>query len=309
MTSSAELRIGTRGSRLAMAQAAIAAEALGAVAAERHLVPIQTRGDAISARQPDAGWVEVDGQFTRELERALLEGEVEVAVHSYKDLPTAPVDGLVIGAVLERADARDCLMTADGGGLASLPLGARIGTSSPRRAAQLNAVRDDVVAVPVRGNVETRLARVRDGEVDGVILAAAGLDRLGVDVPPDARLPFDVMLPAPAQGALAIQVRATDRALREALAAVDHRPTHVAVDAERLLLRRVGGGCLAPLGAFGEVDGDVLRLRAAYQHPGGSYVRGDVSGAASDVAALVDELAERIAPRDEARPYAAVRDT
>jgi hydroxymethylbilane synthase len=294
VTSTSTLRIGTRGSRLALAQARIAAEALGSTVGPADLVPISTRGDVISAEQPRASWVETDGQFTRELERALLEGRVDVAVHSYKDLPTAPVEGLVIGAVLARGDARDCLLTADGGTLEDLPFGARIGTSSPRRAAQLAAARGDFIATPIRGNVETRLQRLNAGEFDALILAAAGLDRLGIEVPDQARLPFDLMLPAPAQGALAIQVRSNDGALRVALAIVDHEPTRVAADAERALLRRIGGGCLAPLGALGEVVGDALRLRAAFEDRTGSVRRAESSGPVDDTDAVVAEVAARI---------------
>lgn len=294
MTTTATLRIGTRGSRLALAQARIAAEALAPTACSAELVPISTLGDAISAQQPRAGWVETDGQFTRELEMALLGGRVDLAVHSYKDLPTAPVEGLVIGAVLERGDARDCLLTADGGTLDDLPFGARIGTSSPRRAAQLAAARSDLIATPIRGNVETRLRRLNAGELDALILAAAGLDRLGIDVPDHARLSFDLMLPAPAQGALALQVRSDDGDLRAALATVDHAQTRVAVDAERALLRRIGGGCLAPLGALGVVTGGTLRLRAAYEDRTGTYRRAEASGPAGDPDAVVSDVAERI---------------
>lgn len=294
MTTTATLRIGTRGSRLALAQARIAAETLAPTTGSAELVPISTRGDAISARQPRAGWVETDGQFTQELERALLEGRVHVVVHSYKDLPTAPVEGLIIGAILERGDARDCLLTANGGTLDDLPFGARVGTSSPRRAAQLAAARSDLIAMPIRGNVETRLRRMQAGELDALILAAAGLDRLGIDIPDHARLSFDLMLPAPAQGALALQVRSEDGDLRAALATIDHAPTRVAVDAERALLRRIGGGCLAPLGAFGEVTGGTLRLRAAYEDRTGTYRRAEASGPADDADAVVTVVAERI---------------
>ena len=294
MTTTATLRIGTRGSRLALAQARIAAEALAPTIGPADLVPISTRGDAISARQPSGGWVETDGQFTRELEQALLEGRVDVVVHSYKDLPTAPVEGLVVGAVLERGDARDCLLTEDGGSLEDLPFGARIGTSSPRRAAQLAAARSDLIAIPIRGNVETRLRRLHAGELDALIVAAAGLDRLGIEVRDRARLPFDLMLPAPAQGALVLQVRSDDGDLRAALATVDHAPTRVAVDAERALLRRIGGGCLAPLGALGEVTGGILRLRAAYEDRSGAYRRAEASGPAHDADAVVTDVAERI---------------
>jgi hydroxymethylbilane synthase len=294
MTSTTTLRIGTRESRLALAQAAIAARALAPLLGPSELVPISTRGDAISARQPRGRWVASDGQFTRELERALLDGRVDLVVHSFKDLPTAPVDGLVIGAVLERADARDCLLTAGAGGLDDLPFGGRIGTSSPRRAAQLAAARCDLIAMPIRGNVETRLRRLHAGEYDALLLAAAGLDRLGIEVSERARLPFDLMLPAPAQGALAIQARAGDATLLASLASVDHRPTHVGVDAERSLLRRIGGGCLAPLGALGEVDGTSLRLRAAYEHASGAYVRTEAVGSADEPDDVVEEAARRL---------------
>jgi hydroxymethylbilane synthase len=294
MTMTATLRLGTRQSRLAMAQTAIAAEGLAAVIGVPEIVPITTRGDEISARQPRGRWVETDGQFTRELERALLDGEVDVVVHSYKDLPTAPTDGLVIAAVMERADPRDCLVTRDGSDLDDLPFGARIGTSSPRRAAQLAAIRPDLIALPIRGNVDRRLARLARGEYDALLLAAAGLDRLGIEVPAASRLPLDIVLPAPAQGALALQVRADDAGLRAGVEALDHRATRVAVEAERRLLRAVGGGCLAPLGALGEVDGDDLRLRAAYEAPSGTFVRADGVGPTDDPGAVVDAVAERI---------------
>jgi hydroxymethylbilane synthase len=292
MTAIAGLRVGTRASRLAMAQAEIAVRALGAApgAAPIEVVPITTRGDAISARQPRGRWLASDGQFTRELERALIDGRVDLVVHSFKDLPSAPVDGLAIGAVLERGDARDCLLTTHGGGLDDLPFGGRIGTSSPRRAAQLAAERCDLIAMPIRGNVESRLARLATGEYDGLILAAAGLDRLGVEVPPAARLPYELMLPAPAQGALALQVRSDDEPLRRALAVIDHAPTRIAVEAERALLRRIGGGCLAPLGALGQVEGTVLRLRAAFEDRSGGFVRCEASGPVAEAAAIVERV-------------------
>ena len=295
MTATATLRIGTRESRLALAQANIAAEALSPMVGATTLVPLTTRGDEISARQERGRWVATDGQFTRELEQALLDGRVDLVVHSYKDLPTEPVSGLAIGAVLERADPRDCLLARDGGGMEDLPFGARIGTSSPRRAAQLAAARSDLIAMPIRGNVDTRLRRLAAGTYDGLILAAAGLDRLGIPVPDAARLSLDLMLPAPAQGALALQVRAEDAALLSALAAIDHAPTRIAVEAERRLLRRLGGGCLAPLGALGEVDGEGLRLRAAYEASTGAYVRAEATGTAADPDAVIDEVASAIA--------------
>lgn len=294
MTATATLRIGTRESRLALAQARIAAGAIAPVMGPTELVPITTRGDAISARRPRAAWVETDGQFTRELERALLERRVDLVVHSYKDLPTAPVAGLVIGAVLARADARDCLVATGGARIEELPFGARIGTSSPRRAAQLATSRPDFIAVPIRGNVETRLARLESGEYDALMLAAAGLDRLRIDVPDHSRLPFEQVLPAPAQGALAVQVRESDAELRAALASVEHEPTRIAVEAERMLLRRIGGGCLAPLGTLGEVTDGILRLRAAYETAHGTLRRTDASGAAARADDVVATVADRI---------------
>ena len=291
MTAAVTVRIGTRGSRLALAQAAIAADALATVIGPVEIVPISTRGDVISTQRPRAGRVETDGQFTHELECALLSEQVGLAVHSFKDLPTAPVDGLVIGAVLARADARDCLVTRDGSGLEDLPFGAWICTSSPRRAAQLAAVRSDLIAMPIRGNVETRLRRLDAGDFDAIILAAAGLDRIGISVAEAARLPFDLMLPAPAQGALAVQVRSNATALRAAVMTADHGPTRVAVEAERALLRRIGGGCLAPLGALGEVSDGHLRLRAAFEDAAGAYHRAEGSGPVEQADAVIDDVA------------------
>lgn len=277
-----------------MAQARLAASALDPMVGPVEIVPISTRGDAISRRRPGGRWIEVDGQFTRDVERRLLEGEIDLAVHSFKDLPTAEVHGLTIGAVLPRADARDCLITLSAESVDELPFGARIGTSSPRRAAQLAARRIDFMAVPMRGNVETRLARLGRHEVDGVILAAAGLDRLGIDVADSSRLPFEIMLPAPAQGALAVQVRNEDVHLRSILATIDHRRTRIAVEAERQLLREIGGGCLAPLGALGEVAGNTLRLRAAFEDSNGGLRRAESVGPIEDAAALVARVAAAI---------------
>ncbi|HET6380787.1 MAG TPA: hydroxymethylbilane synthase [candidate division Zixibacteria bacterium] len=288
------IRIGTRRSRLALAQARLAAAALRGIVPDTAIVPIATTGDAISRRQPRGGWEQTDGQFTRDIERALLEGRIDLAVHSFKDLPIAGVEGLLIAAVLPRADPRDCLITRDGGSIDRLPVGARVGTSSPRRAAQLRDARPDLRPMPIRGNLDTRLRRLRAGEYDAVLLAAAGLDRLGIATPQHARLPLEVCLPAPAQGALALQVRADDDALVERLAAVDHPPTRVAVQAERRLLRRVGGGCLAPLGALAELSGEELRLRAACDVGDGRIVRAEARGAADRPDSVIERVAVEI---------------
>lgn len=286
------LRLGTRGSRLAMAQAQEAASALAQVLGlgSVEMVEIRTKGDAISERRPAGHLVVGDGQFTGELERALLEQRIDVAVHSLKDLPTASNPALRLGAILERGDPRDCLLSRHPGGLDGLPFGARIGTSSVRRAAQLAAARADLVARPIRGNVDTRLRRLEAGEYDALLLAAAGLDRLGVPVSKDDRLSLEVMLPAPGQGALALQVRANDVSL---LARLDHGPTRLAVQTERALLRALGGGCLAPLGALAEVVDGQLRLRAAYEGRN-AFTRVDITGLADRPVEVVAEAAARI---------------
>lgn len=286
------MRLGTRGSRLAKAQAREAAFALAEVVGVGtvEVVEIRTEGDAVSERRPAGHLVVGDGQFTAELERALLEERIDVAVHSLKDLPTAGHPALTLGAILERGDPRDCLLSRHPGGLGGLPFGARIGTCSARRAAQLAAARVDLVARPIRGNVDTRLRRLEAGEYDALVLAAAGLDRLGVHVSESDRLPLDLMLPAPGQGALALQVRADEESR---LAPLDHEPTRVAVLAERALLRALGGGCLAPLGALAEVADGQLRLRATYEGRNG-FTRVDITGPADRPGEVVAEAAARI---------------
>ncbi|HEX2142844.1 MAG TPA: hydroxymethylbilane synthase, partial [Candidatus Limnocylindria bacterium] len=231
-----------------------------------------------------------DGQFTAELDQALVNGTIDIAVHSLKDLPTLVAPGLCTAAILPRGDARDALLSRHPGGLHELPFGARVGTGSPRRGAQLAAVRSDLVARAIRGNVDTRMRRLEAGEYDAIVLAVAGLERLGIDVSPEQVLPPEVMLPAPGQGAIALQVRAQDGSLIRRLARVDHEPTRVAVEAERNLLRAVGGGCLAPLGALGEVQDGRLRLRAVYETKDG-MVTADVAGPVDRSAALVAEAA------------------
>ena len=294
------LRLGSRGSELALAQAAIAADALRAAGiGPVEIVTMTTRGDRISRRNARGGWEVTDGQFTGELERGLLDDELDVVVHSYKDLPTLGDERLCIAAVLERADPRDCLLTAAGEAEESSPLdalrfGARIATSSPRRAAQLASARPDFIAMPIRGNVPSRIARLERGEFDGLMVAAAGLDRLGLAVPDNARLPLEIMLPAPAQGALALQARRADADLRRHLASIEDGPTRTSVDAERALLRAIGGGCLAPLGALGEVRDGIIRLCAAYEDPRGAFGRVEASGPADDAGAGVARVAREL---------------
>jgi hydroxymethylbilane synthase len=249
------MRLGTRGSALAMAQTRLAIDALGG-AGEPHVV--RTTGDVSTRPLHELG----DGVFVTALEDALRAGTIDVAVHSLKDLPTGPRPGLVIAAVLERADPRDALITSARGGLSTLVPNARVGTSSPRRDAMLRAVRQDIVIGPIRGNVETRLEKVARGEHDATVLAVAGMRRLGLAVDDAEILGFDIMLPAPGQGAIALQCRADDDATRTRLAAVDHAPTRSATAAEREILRLLGGSCELALGALGRVDGPDVVLDA-----------------------------------------------
>lgn len=280
------LRIGTRGSALATTQTTHVAEALTERSGLAHeLVVIRTEGDVTTGSLASLGGT---GVFASALRAAVLDGVVDAAVHSLKDLPAAQPETLEIAAVPARADLRDALCARDGLTLATLPEGARVGTGSPRRVAQLKALRPDLELVDIRGNVQTRLARVPGleqhddhapaaagsprGDLDAVILACAGLDRLGLDHVITERIDPEVMVPAPGQGALAVEIRAEDESflgralldpeapvgrLHAALELVDDRDTHVAVTAERALLRRLEAGCAAPIGAVARVsDGE-----------------------------------------------------
>ncbi|MGI8679123.1 MAG: hydroxymethylbilane synthase [Jatrophihabitans sp.] len=247
MTTTRTLRVGTRKSALARTQTDLVTAALG-VSVE--VVPITTEGDRSSDAVTQIGST---GVFVSALRSALLADEIDVAVHSYKDLPTAPAEGVTIAAVPVREDARDALVARDGLTLGELPPGSRVGTGSPRRAAQLNALGLGIEVVALRGNVDTRLSRVADGSLDAVVLAYAGLKRLGrADAVTEILDPIQV-LPAPAQGALAIECRSSDIAAIEVLAAIEDPDTRTAVTAERALLAALEGGCSAPVGALAEI--------------------------------------------------------
>lgn len=281
-------RVATRGSKLAMAQSWLAVEALSRryPQHEFRLEPVETLGD----RRQSLALTNApqEGVFVKELEGALLEGRAELAVHSLKDLPTQETRGLTLAAFLPRADARDILVSRDGSRLATLPAGARVGTGSPRRIAQLLAVRADLKPVPIRGNVDTRLGKVADGAVEAVILAAAGVERLGRSGELHEVLPFDVMLPAPGQGALVVQALDGSEAGRLANA-VDDRATRRAVEAERAVLRGLGGGCLSAIGAHAAVEGSALRLQAVVlTEDGARIVRAAASG--TDDGGVVGEV-------------------
>ena len=257
-----KLRLGTRGSELARTQSGHVAAALAELGHEVELVTIRSEGDVTSGSLLEAGGL---GVFAAALRRALLEGEVDLVVHSLKDLPTAPVEGLVIAAVPERELPFDALCARDGLRLQDLPPLARVGTGSPRRAAQLRARRPDLTVVEIRGNVGTRLARVHgdattQGDLDAVVLARAGLARLGRY---DAATDTLDLLPAPAQGALAVECRSVDISLREALAELDHAETRACVTAERRVLAELEAGCAAPVGAYARFANGHLEFTAA----------------------------------------------
>lgn len=253
------LRLATRGSALAWTQSGTVAAALRAAGHEVELVKVTTHGDVSTAPLASMGGA---GVFVGAVRAAVLDGDADLAVHSFKDLPTTPATGLALAAVPAREDPADALCSRDGSTLAALPAGARVGTGSPRRAAQVLAARPDVVVEAIRGNVETRLGRIR-ADLDAVLLAAAGLRRLGLEAAVSERLDPSVFVPAPAQGALAVECRAdASPELREALAALDDAPTRLAAVAERAVLARLEAGCAAPVGAYAQVVEDRLELSA-----------------------------------------------
>jgi hydroxymethylbilane synthase len=292
------LKLGTRGSALAMAQSRMVAEQLTAATGEPvDLVEIVTDGDRSSAPVQQLGV----GVFVSALREALHAKEIDFAVHSYKDLPTAPADGLRIAAVPLRDDPRDALISRDGRTLAELGGGTRIGTGAPRRVAQLNALGRGLVCVPMRGNVDTRLRRISDGAVDAAILAAAGLRRLGRANEITEILDTELMLPAPAQGALAVECRDGDHSLVELLASsLDDEHTRAAVVAERALLATLEAGCSAPVAALATVtpraDGTwEIQLRGAAISPDGRRaVRASGTGTLTDAAAVGSRLAAEL---------------
>jgi hydroxymethylbilane synthase len=254
-----KLRLATRGSKLAWSQSGQVADALRALGHDVELVKVTTHGDVTTAPLASLGGA---GVFVGAVRAAVLSGECDFAVHSFKDLPTAETADLALAAVPPREDPADALCTADGRGLDALPAGARVGTGSPRRAAQLLALRPDLQTVDIRGNVETRLARA-GADLDAVLLAAAGLTRIGLAARISERLDPAVFLPAPSQGALAIECRADAVEVRAALAVLDHPATRLSAAAERAVLVGLHAGCAAPVGAYADVDNDGLRLTAA----------------------------------------------
>ena len=296
------LRIGTRGSPLALWQANETKRRLSAAfpGLALEIVPIKTTGDRIQDRNlSEAGG---KGLFTKEIEEALLAGTIDVAVHSMKDVPTWLPDRLGIVAVLEREDPRDALIARGAvASLADLPRGCTVGSSSLRRAAQLKARRPDVKIVEFRGNVETRLAKLEQGVADATFLALAGLKRLGRADAVSAVLEPSEMLPAVAQGAVGLEARLDDAATLAKLAALDHKPTHDAVRAERGLLERLDGSCRTPIGALAKIDGGRLRLDGLVVRPDGTglltaFREGNVADAERLGQDAGDELKRRAGP-------------
>jgi hydroxymethylbilane synthase len=285
------LRIGTRGSAMALYQTnlvrdrLIAAHSELAAAGMVEVVVIRTTGDRVQNRL----LAEIGGKglFTKEIEEALLDRRIDLAVHSLKDMETVLPPGLVIACVPPRDDPRDALVTRDGSRLAGLPKGARVGTAALRRRAQLLRYRGDLDVVPIRGNVDTRLGKLAAGEFDALVVALSGLARLGREAAVSEIIPTDIMLPAVGQGALAVETRADDTVAREALAPLHHAVSAACVAAERAMLAALDGSCRTPIAGYAELTGDRLKLTAVLLSPDGSAERrAQESGPASDPEAL-----------------------
>ncbi|MPZ48686.1 MAG: hydroxymethylbilane synthase [Dehalococcoidia bacterium] len=290
-----KLILGTRGSALARRQTQIVSDALRRIAPdiEIEIKAVQTEGD----RRQDVSLEAFGGEgvFVKDIERRLAAGEIDIAVHSLKDMPARSPDGLTIGTVLPRGDVRDVLVGRGGARLDALPPGARLGSDSRRRAVQVLALRSDVEMISIRGNVDTRLRKVQSGDYDGVLLAAAGLERLGLIGEVSQFFSVDEVLPAVGQAVLAVQCRADDAETLSLLGRVDDPTTRAAITAERAFLDRLGAGCRLPVGAYAEVSGRRLHLRGLLADDSGRIARDDVTGAISDAEQVGVELALRLA--------------
>jgi hydroxymethylbilane synthase len=293
MGSKETIKIGTRKSRLAMAQAQQVREALSTVHPgwDIELVPITTTGDRFADIPVSS--VEGKGIFLKELEDALLNREIDCAVHSMKDVPNEQPAELTIAVMLEREDPRDGLVASCS--LADLPAGSRIGTGSSRRISQLLSLRPDFQCSPVRGNVDTRVRKWRDGQYDALVLAIAGLKRIGLAHLVSQVLSFDIMLPAAGQGAIGIECRREDQRLLDSISCLDHRETHAAVSAERAFLAAVGGGCRMPIGVYGAVEGNELLLSGRIvREKDDALVEGKVSGSIEESVIIANRLAKQL---------------
>jgi len=298
-----KLRLGTRGSALAKTQSELVADWLRARGSDVETILIRTTGDRLSElEQP----IEGKGIFTKELDEALLDGRIDLAVHSMKDLPSEIPAGLEIAAVPEREDPRDVLVARGGLSLSALPSGALVGTGSPRRAGQIRALRPDLACAEARGNVDTRLRKLHEGAWDAIVLARAGLRRLGRDAEATQVLEVDEMIPAVAQGALALTTRRGEPL--EPIRALDHAATRTAVRCERRILRDLEGGCRAPVAAYAAIDGETLRIAAAVMSlDGTTVIRVDRDGPADEPEAVGAEVARGLLARGAAALVAAAR--
>jgi hydroxymethylbilane synthase len=266
----AKLRIGSRGSQLALWQANHVAGLLRAKGHSVEIEVIKTTGDKITSVA--LAKVGTKGMFTKEIEDALHEKRVDLAVHSLKDVPTDLAQEFELAAIMKREDPRDAFISVKFSSLEELPHRAKVGTSSLRRQCQLKSVRPDLEVFPLRGNVDTRLRKLESGEYDAIILAAAGVLRLGLETHVHSRISPDVMCPAVGQGALAIEIRRGDQQTKTLLAFLNDADTHAAIDCERALLGSLGGGCQVPIGAYAEKRGERLYLRAMVGRPDGSQI-------------------------------------
>ena len=295
MASRPTITVGTRGSPLAMRQTELVVASLRAQdpEAQIEIKQITTQGD----RDQRASLSDIGGQgvFVKELEAAILVGDIDVAVHSLKDVPSEIAPGLTLAAYPERADPRDTLVSRDGKTLAELPAGARIGTGSRRRAVQLLALRSDIEPVDIRGNVDTRIRKVDEGEYHAAVLAQAGLERLGLAERASQVFDAEELLPSVGQGALVIEARAGDAALLELLESISHDATRLACETERAFMARLGGGCQLPFGAYAEIEGDSLRFRGfVADDEGHRLLRGELRVPIEEAGSVGTRLAERL---------------
>jgi len=295
--STAPLRIGTRGSPLALVQArtvrARLAAASGTPEEAFELVIIRTTGDAIQDRPlAEAGG---KGLFTKEIEEALLDGRIDMAVHSAKDVPTFLPAGLTLSACLEREDPRDVFISRKAKSFADLPQGATLGTTSPRRQAIAKRIRPDLRIVPLRGNVETRLRKLESGDMDATILALAGMKRLGLEAHATSIMEVAEFLPAAGQGVIAIEIRESDVRTRELLARIDHAATFTALACERAFLGVLDGSCKTPIGGYAEISGDTIHLRGLLAHPDGEpSIAHELRGPRADAVRIGTEAGQYI---------------
>jgi hydroxymethylbilane synthase len=290
------LKIASRASKLALVQSNYICNLLKNLSSniEISIIEISTKGD----RDKSDFLYKTDsmGFFTSEVENALLDGRADLAVHSLKDLPTACTEGLVVAAIPKRESVADALIASSQvASIAALPAGATVGTSSLRRIAQLRKLRDDIKCVPLRGNVETRVSKVATGKVDAAVIACAGLNRLGLADKISAILPPQEFLPAPAQGALAVQIRTDDNELGELVLKLDDKQSRIAVEAERAILSSMHGGCSIPLGVYSQISGDNMIIDAVISDvKGDKYIKRSINGHINQANVFAEKLAQEL---------------